>query len=116
MSGEIHIKLEHKTPDKSKPGVLMVQVVKARNLAPKGLNGLANPFLRLNFGKRRKKTKIISKSLDPTFNEVFEFKATEPVPKELVITVWHQDVLKNVFMGQVSRGTQCIAIAPRVLI
>lgn len=103
MSGEIHIKIEHKTSDKSKPGVLLVQVVKARNLLPKGVNGLANPFLRLSFGKRRaKKTKVVSKSLDPTFNEVFEFKATDPVPKELVVTVWHQDVLKNVFMGQVT--------------
>jgi hypothetical protein len=98
IAGEVHLRLEHKP----KEGVLAIQVVNARNLAPKGANGLSNPYIQLVVGKKKKLTKTIDKTRDPTYNEVFEFKS-EPNATELVLSIWHADsILASEFMGQVT--------------
>ena len=97
IAGEVHLKLEYKPQD----GCLLVKVVAAKNLAPKGIGGLSNPYIRLQLGKRKKKTKTVNKTVCPTFNDIFEFKVKPEDPTELILTVWHKDMLNSVFMGKI---------------
>ena len=97
IAGEMHLKIEYKRDERN----LLVQVVGAKNLAPKGVGGTSNPYIRLHLGKRKKKTKTINKTLFPTFNDLFEFKLKNDDPDELVLVLWHRDMLNSVFMGRV---------------
>lgn len=51
---------------------LTTSVVGARNLAVADTNGLSDPYAVLQLGKSRKKTKIIKKTLNPSWNESFD--------------------------------------------
>jgi Ca2+-dependent lipid-binding protein len=64
-------------------GTLKVEAVEARNLKAMDANGKSDPFLKLKVGSIKKKTKIIEKTLDPKWNESFEFTVTNEYPKEL---------------------------------
>lgn len=55
--------------------VLVVRVVKARGLLPSDSNGLSDPYVSIKFLRQKKKTKVVRKSLNPEWNESFEFKA-----------------------------------------
>ena len=98
IAGEMHIKLEYKP----KEMMLLVQIVSAKNLAPKGIGGTSNPYIKLHLGKKRKKTKTINKTLEPTFNELYELKLRTDDPKELKLIMWHRDKLYSVFMGKIT--------------
>ena len=97
IAGEVHLKLEYKPESNS----LLAQVVGAKNLAPKGIGGTSNPFIRLNIGKKKKKTKTINRTLCPTYNELFEFKIKSDDPDELIIMIWHKDIINMTFMGKI---------------
>ena len=93
------------------PGNLTVKIVKARDLLACDLNGLSDPYVKAyllpDLTKATKhKTKTIKKSLNPEWNEVFEFKLTNEMVKEnrrLHLTVWDWDRLTaNDFMGGMS--------------
>lgn len=49
---------------------LHVRVQEARNLAAKDSNGLSDPYVRLQLGSSKAKSKIIYKNLNPVWNEV----------------------------------------------
>lgn len=44
---------------------LVVRVIEAMNLPPTDPNGLSDPYVRLQLGKQRFRTKVIKKSLNP---------------------------------------------------
>mmetsp|Transcript_9249 Transcript_9249/g.38033 ORF Transcript_9249/g.38033 Transcript_9249/m.38033 type:complete len:913 (+) Transcript_9249:141-2879(+) len=98
IAGEVHLKIEYK-PDES---ILLVQVVEARNLAPKGIGGTSNPYIKVQMGKKKKKTKTMNKTLQPVYNELFEFKLTSSSEKELVLVAWHKDKMNSQFLGKVT--------------
>ena len=98
IAGEIHLKVEYK-PDSQH---LLVQIVAAKNLAPKGLGGTSNPYIRINIGKRKKKTRTVYKTLAPSFNEIFEFKLRPEDSKELQLVMWHRETLTSFFMGTIT--------------
>ena len=108
IAGEVHLKIEYKTNQSNNDeGILFVQVVGAKNLAPKGIGGTSNPFIRLILGKKKKKTKTIYRTLEPSFNDFFEFKINNnnnmsAADKELVLIVYHRDKLVNQFLGKLS--------------
>jgi len=97
IAGDVHLKVEYK-PGSS---LLLVQVVEAKNLAPKGIGGTSNPYIKLHLGKRKKKTKTVYKTLNPTFNDLFEFKL-RPEDGELVLVIWHRETLGSEFMGTIT--------------
>ena len=109
IAGEVHLKIQYKPNNKNEEGKLYVQVIGARNLAPKGVGGTSNPFIRLYLGKKKKKTKTLYKTLAPAFNDFFEFKINNHLinsnninDKELSLVVYHRDILANQFMGKVT--------------
>ncbi|KAJ7294164.1 hypothetical protein O6H91_Y274600 [Diphasiastrum complanatum] len=53
---------------------LKVIVLEGRNLAPKDRTGKSDPYLRIQYGKVIRKTKAIAQTLNPTWNESFEFQ------------------------------------------
>ena len=54
-------------------GTLHVHLLRAVNLAAKDRNGLSDPYVKLELGGQKKQSKVISKSLNPEWNEHFEF-------------------------------------------
>ncbi|PON57652.1 C2- GRAM domain containing protein [Parasponia andersonii] len=80
---------------------LFVRVIEARNLPAMDLNGLSDPYVKLQLGKHRSKTKVVKKSLNPSWGEEFSFKV-EDLKEELLISVLDEDKYFNDdFVGQV---------------
>lgn len=80
---------------------LLVQVIEARCLPAIGINGLSDPCVRLQLGKRRSKTKVVKKSLNPCWDEEFSFKVGD-LSVELVVSVLDEDkYFHGEFLGQV---------------
>ncbi|PON90322.1 C2- GRAM domain containing protein [Trema orientale] len=80
---------------------LFVRVIEARNLPAMDLNGLSDPYVKLQLGKQRSKTKVVKKSLNPSWGEEFSFKV-EDLKEELLISVLDEDKYFNDdFVGQV---------------
>ena len=52
---------------------MVVFVVKAEGLLAKDWGGTSDPFAELIVGKQLKKTTIVDKTLNPVWNEKFEF-------------------------------------------
>ncbi|KAL1320445.1 hypothetical protein HN51_065150 [Arachis hypogaea] len=79
---------------------LVVRVIEAKNLPPTDPNGLSDPYVRLQLGKQRHKTKVIKKCLNPRWDEEFSFRVDD-LNEELVISVMDEDKFFNDdFVGQ----------------
>ncbi|KAK7332468.1 hypothetical protein VNO80_29220 [Phaseolus coccineus] len=79
---------------------LVVRVIEAKNLPPTDPNGLSDPYVRLQLGKQRFRTKVIKKSLNPKWNEEFSFRVDD-LNEELVLSVMDEDKFFNDdFVGQ----------------
>ncbi|CAK9210321.1 unnamed protein product [Sphagnum troendelagicum] len=69
---------------------LVVEVISARDLMPKDGQGSANAYCVLDYGGQRNKTRIVHRSLNPTWNEKFEFGVLDPTGGgELDINVYN---------------------------
>ncbi|XP_068171710.1 fer-1-like protein 4 isoform X2 [Antennarius striatus] len=75
--------------------LVRIYIIKATTLAPKDLNGKADPYLVLRVGQQSLDTKdrYIPKQLNPTFGEVFEFTVSFPLETELAIRVMDHDLV-----------------------
>ncbi|XP_042521034.1 C2 and GRAM domain-containing protein At1g03370 [Macadamia integrifolia] len=79
---------------------LVVRVIEARNIPAMDLNGLSDPYVRLQLGKNRFKTKVVKKNLNPYWGEEFSFRV-EDLKEELIVSVLDEDkYLKDDFVGQ----------------
>ncbi|XP_008486948.1 double C2-like domain-containing protein beta [Diaphorina citri] len=90
----------------TKKRALIVNLIKCTNLIPMDSNGFSDPFIKLylkpDLHKRKYKTGVKWKTLNPIFNEEFaiETKITELSKQTLVITVWDKDYGKsNDYLG-----------------
>ncbi|XP_038690463.1 C2 and GRAM domain-containing protein At1g03370 isoform X2 [Tripterygium wilfordii] len=80
---------------------LFVRVIEARNLPATDPNGLSDPYVKLQLGKQRFRTKVIKKSLNPNWGEEFGLRV-EDLNEELVISVLDEDKYFNDdFVGQI---------------
>ncbi|KAF8410889.1 hypothetical protein HHK36_003426 [Tetracentron sinense] len=80
--------------------MLLVGVIEARNLRATDLNGSSDPYVRLQLGKHRFKTKVVKKSLNPSWGEDFSFRV-EDLKEELIVSVMDEDKYFNDdFVGQ----------------
>ncbi|CAM8887558.1 unnamed protein product [Rhodiola kirilowii] len=79
---------------------LVVRVIEARNLPAMDLNGLSDPYVRLQLGRQRSRTKVVKKCLTPSWGEEFNFRV-EDLSEELLISVMDEDKYFNDdFIGQ----------------
>lgn len=80
---------------------LTVRVIEARNLPATDLNGLSDPYVRLQLGRQRFRTKVVKKTLNPTWGEDFSFRVDD-LDEELIISILDEDrYFNDDFVGQV---------------
>ncbi|CAH8388798.1 unnamed protein product [Eruca vesicaria subsp. sativa] len=80
---------------------LQVRVIEARNLPAMDLNGFSDPYVRLQLGKHKSRTKVVKKNLNPKWGDDFTFRVDD-LKDELVVSVLDEDKYFNDdFVGQV---------------
>lgn len=79
---------------------LIVQVLKGRNLAAKDKSGTSDPFLILSLGDSKEATSVVSKSLNPEWNQTFEFPINSSDSALLEAVCWDKDRFKKDYMGE----------------
>lgn len=80
--------------------VLRVQVLRGRNLAPKDKSGTSDPYLVLTLGDSKEATSVASKTLNPEWNQTFEFPITTADAALLEVICWDKDRFKKDYMGE----------------
>ncbi|XP_062192177.1 synaptotagmin-4-like [Phragmites australis] len=89
-SGEIRLEIEpikndHNNSMQSsssivESGWIELVIIEARDLVAADLRGTSDPYVRVQYGNRKKRTKVIYKTLSPQWNQTFEFPETgEPL-------------------------------------
>ncbi|KAF3331391.1 C2 and GRAM domain-containing protein [Carex littledalei] len=80
---------------------LVVQVIEARNLLAMDSNGLSDPYVKVQLGRQRAKTKVVKKSLNPIWDEEFSFRVGN-LKEEICISVLDEDkYFADDFLGQI---------------
>ncbi|KAJ4758652.1 C2 calcium/lipid-binding and GRAM domain containing protein [Rhynchospora pubera] len=79
---------------------LLVHIIEARNLLAKDSNGFSDPFVVLQLGNQKYKTKVINMNLNPTWDEKFSFEVRD-VRDALRIHVYDKDRIGKDFLGKV---------------
>ncbi|PPR99604.1 hypothetical protein GOBAR_AA21037 [Gossypium barbadense] len=92
---------------------LVVGVIEARNIPAMHLNGFSDPYVKLQVGKKRYRTKVVKKTLNPSWGEEFIFKV-EDFKGELQISVLDEDKFFNDdFVGHVKLPISQVFDAPQ---
>ncbi|CAK9139169.1 unnamed protein product [Ilex paraguariensis] len=80
---------------------LLVRVIEARDIPAMDLNGFSDPYVKLQLGRQRFRSKVVKKCLNPSWCEEFTFRV-EDLKEELVISVLDEDKYFNDdFVGQI---------------
>ncbi|CAA2962887.1 C2 and GRAM domain-containing At1g03370 [Olea europaea subsp. europaea] len=80
---------------------LLVRVIEARNIPAMNPNGFSDPYVKLQLGRQRFRTKVVKKCLNPSWCEEFTFKVDD-LKAKLIIAVLDEDKYFNGdFIGQV---------------
>ncbi|CAN4103565.1 unnamed protein product [Withania somnifera] len=93
-------------------GVLSVTVISAEDLAPTDLMGKADPYVIVSMKKTetKNKTRVVPESLNPVWNQTFDFVIEDGLHDMLILEVWDHDTFGKDFMGR------CILTLTRVLL
>ncbi|XP_004242744.1 synaptotagmin-5 [Solanum lycopersicum] len=92
-------------------GVLSVTVISAEDLAPTDLLGKADPYVVVTMKKTetKNKTRVVPESLNPVWNQTFDFVVEDGLHDMLILEVWDHDTFGKDYMGR------CILTLTRVL-
>jgi hypothetical protein len=91
---------QHRPKDPQFCGSLTVRVHRARGLFAKDSNGFSDPFVALEFQGARASTFVVAASLDPVWEQTFEFDMRGSGILEVM--VWDKDtVTRNQFLGRI---------------
>ncbi|ERE76819.1 extended synaptotagmin-3 [Cricetulus griseus] len=84
-------------------GVIRVHLLEAEKLAQKdnflGLGGKSDPYAKVSIGLQHCRSRTVYKSLDPTWNEVFEFMVYEVPGQDLEVGLYDEDTDRDDFLG-----------------
>ncbi|XP_066398160.1 synaptotagmin-5-like isoform X1 [Miscanthus floridulus] len=93
-------------------GVLSVTVISAEDLPPMDIGGKADPFvvLYLKKGETKKKTRVVTDTLNPIWNQTFDFMVEDALHDLLMVEVWDHDTFGKDYIGR------CILTLTRVIL
>ncbi|XP_062078166.1 synaptotagmin-5-like [Humulus lupulus] len=93
-------------------GVLSVTVISAEDLPPADVMGKADPYVVLTLKKSgaKSKTRVVNDSLNPVWNQTFDFVVEDGLHDMLMIEIWDHDTFGKDYMGR------CILTLTRVLL
>ncbi|KAL6554548.1 Synaptotagmin-5 [Orobanche hederae] len=93
-------------------GVLSVTVISAEDLPPADMMGKADPYVVLTLKKTesKNKTRVVNDSLNPVWNQTFDFVVEDGLHDMLILELWDHDTFKKDYMGR------CILTLTRVLL
>jgi len=118
-------KLERNSSVKDRSSSLIIEepriiltIISAKHLFAKDPNGYSDPYVVVNYGSTKFKTKAASKTVSPFWNETFILDI-ESLTGDLDIQVWHKDTSKFVqemkdedFIGHVIIPLNTLSTAP----
>ncbi|XP_077969220.1 multiple C2 and transmembrane domain-containing protein 1-like isoform X2 [Styela clava] len=87
-------------------GTATIQLVSGTDLPARDSNGFSDPYVKLQMGKQRHKSKVCYRTLDPIWKEEFVFQLTsreslDREPAVIDMTVWDRDSYrKDDFIGR----------------
>lgn len=83
-------------------GVLSVTVISAEDLPPMDVMGKADPFvvLYLKKGETKKKTRVVTETLNPIWNQTFDFVVEDALHDLLMVEVWDHDTFGKDYIGR----------------
>ncbi|KAH7316026.1 hypothetical protein KP509_21G075600 [Ceratopteris richardii] len=84
--GEINLRVEAiksnaNAKEDSKNGIIELVLIEARDLVAADLCGTSDPYVSVHYGKRKKRTKVVYKNLNPQWNQQLEFPDSGQVLK-----------------------------------
>jgi len=93
-------------------GVFSVTVISAEDLPPMDISGKADPFvvLYLKKGETKKKTRVVTDTLNPIWNQTFDFVVEDALHDLLMVELWDHDTFGKDYIGR------CILTLTRVLL
>ncbi|XWS27063.1 hypothetical protein CRYUN_Cryun26dG0084300 [Craigia yunnanensis] len=93
-------------------GVLSVTVICAEDLPVVDLMGKADPYvvLKMKKSEARNKTRVVNDSLNPVWNQTFDFVVEDGLHDMLILEVWDHDTFGKDYMGR------CILTLTRVIL
>ncbi|XP_034223928.1 synaptotagmin-5-like isoform X2 [Prunus dulcis] len=93
-------------------GVLSVTIISAEDLPPVDLIGKADPYVVLTLKKSetKNKTRVVNDSLNPIWNQTFDFVVEDGLHDMLILEVWDHDTFGKDYIGR------CIMTLTRVIL
>lgn len=93
-------------------GVLTVTVISAEDLPAVDLMGKSDPYVVLTMRKTetKNKTRVVNDSLNPVWNQTFDFVVEDALHDMLIVEVWDHDTFGKDYMGR------CILTLTRVIL
>lgn len=92
-------------------GVLSVTILSAEDLPATDLTGKSDPYVvvRMKKSETKDKTRVMNESLDPIWNQTFDFLVENGLNDMLIMEVWDHDTFGKDYMGR------CIVTLTRVI-
>ncbi|CAM8926871.1 unnamed protein product [Rhodiola kirilowii] len=75
-SGELRMQIEviaQNPTSSSGSGWIELVLIEGRDLVAADIRGTSDPYVRIQYGSKKKKTKVLYKTLNPKWNQTFEF-------------------------------------------
>lgn len=88
--------------------VVNIVLIEARNLPAMDSNKLADPYVRFKLGNEKYKSKVISKCLNPLYNEQFDLHTFPNQSKVLEISVYDNNSFQDEFIGKNAINLNCL--------
>ncbi|KAG2569249.1 synaptotagmin-5-like [Panicum virgatum] len=93
-------------------GVLSVTVISGEDLPAMDMNGKSDPYVGLSLkkSKTKYKTRVVNESLNPVWNQTFDFVVEDGLHDMLILEVYDHDTFRRDYMGR------CILTLTKVML